>query len=398
MVDDRMFSTRRRIVHQLAKETLVRDILVWEGIPFSAPCNGQGTCGKCLLRVFGNLNPPTVHELKHIEPTELAVGFRLACQARAIGELIIELPDNNGSTNHIMSDGLLSLKELKPLHQLVSIEKPAIMTWANVKSQFHTDLEPTLNVLQKIPQIPKAAKQLWISILGEKIIDIVTEPPGSQFGVAVDIGTTTLVAYLVDYNHGAIIKTASVYNPQSSYGLDVITRIEMGSKPEGLIVLHDLIIKAIRELIWQRIQESGITENDILQVNLVGNTSMTHILLKIDPSSLGQIPFNPSFIDIIELTTFELALPMNQAGIITILPGIGGFVGSDISAGVMICDLSPDKTELFIDIGTNGEIVITGKGKMLACSTAAGPTFEGAKISCGNDGQNRCDHGSTIWT
>jgi uncharacterized 2Fe-2S/4Fe-4S cluster protein (DUF4445 family) len=285
---------------------------------------------------------------------------------------------NQGFTREV-PEGTLT----DPLYQQRLISEPDVLCWENIAAQLPAGCKPTLDILRKIPGLSKFSGQFWVEIFANKVIDISATPPRPKYGVAIDIGTTTLAAYLIDFRSARIVNTVSSFNPQATFGTDVISRIRYAQKPGGLKTLHELIIQAITELILQLASKTGIDLAQILQVNLVGNTGMVHLLLKVNPASLGEAPFTPNFIDVIELAPAEPGFNIHKDGLLYILPGIGGFVGSDISAGILACGLAPDKIELLMDIGTNGELVITGKGRMLACSTAAGPAFEGAKISGG---------------
>ncbi len=382
-----VFFVNRGFSREVPENTLIGDILRSEDPQFSFPCNGQGTCGKCRIKVSGNLNPPTAIEKKHIEPAELALGIRLACRTRVCNSITVELPDtfdhNESLTGSILNCHILQSRQLDLLYQQRLIAKPDIWCWENIAAKLPPGCEPTLDLLRQIPGLSKSSGQFWVEIFAGKAISISITVPQPKYAVAIDIGTTTLAAFLIDFQNTRIAGTVSAFNPQAAFGADVISRIMYAQNQEGLTTLHETIIQAITGLIRRLAGKAGIDMTQILQVNLVGNTCMLHLLLRVNPGSMGEAPFTPSFIDMIETAPAELGIDIHKDGLIYILPGIGGFVGADISAGILACELTSEKTELLIDIGTNGELVITGKGKMFACSTAAGPAFEGAKISCG---------------
>lgn len=367
---------------KVVEGTLISDVLKSERLQFSLPCNGQGTCGKCRVKVGGQLTPPTTADMIHLEPEELAAGIRLACQTKVTGELTVKLPDQNGP-EQILSSGFLEVKQRDPLFQQLIIPEPVLINWENIASQLPSGLKPSLNLLRQIPRLPKGVGHFQVDIFAGHAVDINPPTPDPRYAVAVDLGTTTLVAYLIDFSSGRIVKTASIYNPQGSFGADVLSRIGFAAHPGGLKQLYEIIRDAIRELIRQLTVEAGMASSDIWQVNIVGNTCMTHLFLGVDPVNLGAIPFTPVFRELIELQPESLGINIKTDGLFFVLPGIGGFVGSDTVAGILACDLSPKRAELLIDIGTNGEMVLAGRGRMLACSTAAGPAFEGARISCG---------------
>ena len=205
------------------------------------------------------------------------------------------------------------------------------------------------------------------------------------FGVAVDIGTTTLAASLVNLKDGAEIAVMGSHNPQITYGDDVISRINVSSgNPKGLEHLQKAIIKQINSMIDNLCKQGGIDKNSIYEITIAGNTAMQHLFRGIDPSPLAQLPFEPAWRGGESVKAAQLNIKINPDGVVYIFPVIGGFVGGDISAGMIAVDLlNQPQPLLMIDIGTNGEIVLVKDNKIFAASTAAGPAFEGAGISCG---------------
>jgi uncharacterized 2Fe-2S/4Fe-4S cluster protein (DUF4445 family) len=204
-------------------------------------------------------------------------------------------------------------------------------------------------------------------------------------GVAVDIGTTSLVFYLVNLKTGAIIATMAILNPQAKYGADVISRIQyISENAKGLETLHIEIINAINLELSELIHLAGISKNDVVKMVLAGNTTMLHLLLGVSPASLALFPFRAQFLEEKILTGKELKLNCLPIAEIKILPSVSAFVGADIVAGLAsIVPSSEYRTYLFMDIGTNGELALVTDKKIWCCSTAAGPAFEGAKIACG---------------
>jgi uncharacterized 2Fe-2S/4Fe-4S cluster protein (DUF4445 family) len=373
---------------KIADGNLLGDMLKGEELPHSFPCNGRGICGKCRVKVSGPVSAPTPAELKRLDREELSSGIRLACQVRILGPVIVEISGAAESLT-ILTEGFSKANPAYPISgdppaRRVIIPAAAALSWESLNKYLQSQVAPPLHILQKLPQISKDVGELALALIENQIIAL---KPSAElqgiYGVAVDIGTTTLAAYLVDALQGRIMQTAVAVNPQGGYGADVISRIGLASEPEGLERLHQLIIGAINELIIELVQKAGISSGEILELNLVGNTCMTHLLLKVNPAQLGKLPFEPVFKGLVRVAPTDFDFTINPNGLVNILPGIGGFIGSDITVGAWACKLSPDKPELFIDIGTNGEVVVTGKGKMVAGSTAAGPAFEGAGIACG---------------
>jgi uncharacterized 2Fe-2S/4Fe-4S cluster protein (DUF4445 family) len=205
------------------------------------------------------------------------------------------------------------------------------------------------------------------------------------FGVAVDIGTTTVVAKLIDITTGQCLATQATLNPQSRFGDDVISRISYAQTDEKLAQLHAAIIDSINQLIGRLCSQALIDANRIYEVCLVGNTTMNHIFLKLPVVQLGQAPYTAFSLDAHDVPADRLGLQINPAANIHTVENIAGFVGSDTTAGALAVDIDSAKdVTLFVDIGTNGELVLNTDGHLYAASCAAGPAFEGARISCGS--------------
>jgi len=204
-------------------------------------------------------------------------------------------------------------------------------------------------------------------------------------GVAVDIGTTTIAVYLVNLLTGVISETRAILNPQSKYGADVITRIQFTtSNTEGIKILQNELRDALNRELDILVHFAGISENEIIKVVFAGNTTMLHLLLGVNPGSLAQAPFRAQFLDEKILTGTQLDLRCFPEAEVKVLPSVSAFVGADIVAG--LASIIPSRNHrnyLFMDIGTNGELALVTEDIIFCCSTAAGPAFEGAKISCG---------------
>ncbi|MCK9524902.1 MAG: ASKHA domain-containing protein [Limnochordia bacterium] len=211
---------------------------------------------------------------------------------------------------------------------------------------------------------------------------------GSGYGIAVDIGTTTMVGYLLNLRNGQEMAVASLANPQRAYGADVISRIAYTqSHPEGVQRLQEVLVAALNSMITTLCEQAQVDKADVLALTTAGNTVMLHTLLGVNAVSIANAPFEPVFSDQKVLAAQDLGIEIGSQGKVFVLPSVSGYVGADILAGLLVCDLDhQDSYGLLIDIGTNGEIVLGNEGKILACSTAAGPAFEGANISSGMAG------------
>jgi uncharacterized 2Fe-2S/4Fe-4S cluster protein (DUF4445 family) len=251
-------------------------------------------------------------------------------------------------------------------------------------------LEIEVSLLREIPARLRELEFRGTAVLaGRRLLDF--EPGNTEadaFAVAADIGTTTLVATLLDLGTGSEWGVDARLNPQTRFGDDVLARILQARQgPDGLRQLHTAITLAVDEMIGQLCQQAGIPRERIYEVTFAGNTTMQQLLCGIDPSSLGEVPFAPATARGLAFAAAELGLHIHPRGTGYVMPVIGGFVGGDTVAGILATGLADvEGPALLLDIGTNGEIVLLADGKLWAASTAAGPAFEGARISCGMRG------------
>lgn len=215
----------------------------------------------------------------------------------------------------------------------------------------------------------------------------------NHYGIAVDIGTTTVVVYLEDLHLHKNLDTRSFLNPQKAFGADVISRIQYAKNEENITKLQQALLSELRIAIESLSSKNNLTAQQIAKVTITGNTTMLHLFLGVDPSSLATYPFNPVFLEEKNLSSKELDLIDSANCEIQLMPSISAFVGADIVAGIAATELTDEEHySLFLDIGTNGEMALGNKNQLLCCATAAGPAFEGAKISCGLGGVSGAIH------
>ncbi|MEI6205436.1 MAG: ASKHA domain-containing protein [Desulfuromonadales bacterium] len=320
------------------------------GVLIEAPCNGAGHCCKCLVRLpVDDLANLVVHmDAPHEGGGD---GTVLACHAEIYGDVAVEVL-------RIREEGL----------RVVSAGSAAKVT-ADPYIEKHYDV---------------AADQTKITA-GDQVLSIEAgDTRTTLIGLVVDIGTTTLVAALVDLNSGQALVNSSSLNPQSLHAQDVLSRIRFAASPDGLKVLQRDVIAEINRLIDELTEISGIGQSDIHEAVLSGNTCMLHLLAGVDPAPLGKHPFLPTVRGGDHLPAAEIGLNISSTGLVYLPPVISAYVGADISSGILATDLAAlSGTTLFIDIGTNGELVLANNGRLIASATAAGPAFEGMNISFG---------------
>lgn len=328
------------------------------GIHLEHPCNCQGICGSCKIWV---VEPEGIAATPHesISEEEEKQGCRLSCQLVPKRDMSIRLPMNllHDAAHYRESQNILE-GDLAPVFRLVSAVQ-----------------------LSGDPQHPEMRYDNLPAGVELKQWRRDYEPKG----LGVDLGTTTIVVTLVSLLTGKELATASRLNPQIRFGHDVMTRIQHGSTPEGLRELAQTVRQGINELIMDVCADSGANSAEILDVVLGGNTTMLQVLAEMDPSPLGEIPFTVSLKSGTSYSLQQFGLQANPAARVYVPPILHAFVGTDITAGLLLQSdfFLDEKRVLYIDVGTNGEIALNARGRRLVCSTAAGPAFEGMGISCG---------------
>jgi uncharacterized 2Fe-2S/4Fe-4S cluster protein (DUF4445 family) len=377
-------------VHVL-KGTSILEAAGDAGIVVDTPCGGKGTCGKCRIRVVKGTIEPSPGASAVLSDEEIANGLRLACQSKVLSDIVVEIP----YSSRFFEQKILSEEEGEAAFE-PCIEKKCVQVPEPDLDDIRSDQDRALGALGA-PSIPLQAARTLPRMLRENgrritaVLDcgeIVTIEPGDTsgalLGAAFDVGTTTVVGGLTDLKTGRRLQAASRTNPQVSYGDDVISRIEHASTEEGLRELRGAIVECLNDILGELAEKHGVSPSDIYEVTVAGNTTMTHLFLGIDPTYIAQAPY-PSVVDeSVRTPVSEVGLSINPKGLVYVLPNVAGFVGSDTVGVVLSTGLfSGDALRLAVDIGTNGEIALGNSKGMLCCSTAAGPAFEGARISQG---------------
>ncbi len=365
------------------------------GLTLDSPCGGEGTCGKCRVRFRNGAPKPTNCETELFSQKQRHDGWRLACQTTVIRPVVVEIPQASllGSHHKILAElhGVSSAptdpnvrKEFVELNTpRRGDDVPDLIRLEKAVGPVDLDLE----LLRKLPQ--KLREQSFSGtavMLGGELIDF--EPGDTcheSLAVAVDLGTTTLAALLLDLESGNQLAVASRLNPQTGFGDDVLSRIlHCRENSQGLNELHESVATAIDEMIGELAASTGANRRRIYEVVLAGNTTMQQLFCRIDPASLGEIPFVPATGHCLCVSAAKLGLHIHPRGRIQVMPVVGGFVGGDTVAGILATEMAEaNGPTLLVDIGTNGEIVLSHDGRLTAASTAAGPAFEGARISQG---------------
>lgn len=380
--------------------TLLSKAAAAAGLPVETPCGGVGSCGKCRVIVSGSCEAPDVSEMRRLGEEDIAAGARLACRTKVTGELRVTIPESSRSmVQKILSAGVLRdcavmsgvtkvYCELRP--PSLDDERAEFERLADYLAAQDIQLRPNLNVARGLSRTMRESGHKVTAVVYDD--ELIAVEPGDTtthcLGIAYDVGSTTIVGYLMDLRTGEDLAVAAVMNPQMVYGDDLVSRISFATTQEnGAAVLQSSVVDALNRIAEDAIEAAGVSADGIYKVTVVGNTCMTHLLLGIDVTSLGQSPYVPSVCADITLSARELGLQVSPEAPVVVLPNVAGFVGSDLVGVLLASKWEEDgRTRLAVDIGTNGEMALLHHGKTYACSAAAGPAFEGAGISCGMRG------------
>ena len=370
----------------------VFDSASWNGIAIDSTCGGHGTCHKCKVRVEGS-TPISRHDVKTFSREQLDDGWRLACLVNATRDLVVDVPPLT-TRPKAATVGVGRQVILRPAIQkrYVELVEPTLSDQRTDLERLLAaidDLEPRadLHVLRRLPAVLRAADfKVTAVVVDEALIDI--EPgdtTGTQYAIAFDLGTTTVVATLLDVSTGTPVAVASMLNRQQPFGGDVITRISaVMMDPDTLGRLQQAAAETLSTLAAQVCEEGGVDPAHVYEVALAGNATMTALALGIDPEPLGVAPFVMSVAHPPVVLAAELGLALHPQARAALFPALGAYVGGDIVAGMLATGMDRDKrTRLLIDVGTNCEIVLSDGDRIVSTAAPAGPAFEGGAIRCG---------------
>jgi uncharacterized 2Fe-2S/4Fe-4S cluster protein (DUF4445 family) len=371
----------------------VFDAASWNGIAIDSTCGGHGTCKKCKVQVLDGSVPVHRLDVRSFTAAQLADGWRLACLAQATQDLKVEVPPLT-TRPKAATLGVGRQVILRPAIQkrYVELVEPTLQDQRTDLQRVldaidDLELTPDLHVLRRLPGVLRQADyKVTAVIVDEALIDV--EPGDTserRFAVAFDLGTTTVVATLIDTATGTPAAVASMLNKQQPFGADVITRISATMMdPDAAQRLRDLAQATLAELTSEVLAEAGVEPHEVYEVALAGNATMTALVLGIDPEPLGVAPFVMTSRVLPTLLASDLGLALHTGARAVVFPALGAYVGGDIVSGMLATGMDRDKrTRLFIDVGTNCEIVLSDGDTIVSTAAPAGPAFEGGAIRCG---------------
>ena len=396
------------------------DVARKANVAIDAPCSGNGVCGKCRVRLASGALDASIN--RHISEEEYAAGWRLACLASVVGNAEIEVPDiASAYRSRMKMADLSSPEEIAIFEDLrAQLEAAGVAFGSDLSFLPLTLSEPTLDdtmpdnerllraveaatgvdesriilpysVLRDLSRVLRDsafAVKCVISRDQDRVLirDVLPQDSAAPLaGFALDLGTTSLAGVLVDLETGKILAKASGGNGQIRYGADVINRIIESGKEGGRRRLQDAVVKeSIIPMLSSMYRASGIDPRRVYRMVLAGNTTMNHLLLGLHADPIRMEPFVPSFFRAGDLYARDIGLKLNPMAELIVAPNIGSYVGGDITAGALVSMIwnSPEMS-LFIDLGTNGELVFGNSEFLMSCACSAGPAFEGGDISCG---------------
>lgn len=369
------------------------DAASWNGIAIDSTCGGHGTCKKCRVQVTSGSVPASRHDSRAFTQEQIDDGWRLACLANATCNLRIDVP----------------LMTTRPKAATVGVGRQVILRPSIVKryleladpslSDQRSDIQRVLDGITDLTErydpamlrgLPAALRTSNWKVTAVVVDDrLVAVEPGDTtsrlFGIAFDLGTTTVVATLLDLSTGTPAAVASMLNKQQPFGADVISRISaVMLDPSALGKLQNLAHQTMQELAMEACEEAGVDPVEIYEIAVAGNATMVHLALGIDPESLGVAPFIMTSQSFDDALAADFGVAIHPRGRAVVFPALGAYVGGDIIAGALASGMDRDKRlRLFIDIGTNCEIVLSDGNRMIATAAPAGPAFEAASIRCG---------------
>jgi len=380
----------------------ILDVAREAGVAIDSACGGQGTCGRCKVRVA--LGRPGGRPGDVLSRQEVEAGMVLACQATVEDDLVVEVPlESQRSELQILmaeielegipGDSGLALAARRP----VAVPPPEaapdagdVERLVGALGEEYAPLSADLAVVQSLPRLGRDAGWRVAALLGDfdgrgRVFGVAADDGSPAYGLAVDIGTTTVVVHLIDLDTRGFVDACASLNDQVSRGEDVISRIIYAQEHEGgLEELRGAVCQTINRCIRELAEKRGIEPEEIIAASCAGNTVMTHLLLGIDPAAIRREPYVPAVQSVPTLRAGDVGLAMHAGGPVYLAPCVSSYVGGDVTAGVLATAMwEAPRLTLFIDLGTNGEMVVGNADWLMCCSCSAGPAFEGSGVEYG---------------
>lgn len=388
------------LIHEAATKAGIEDLQL--------PCGGKGTCGKCLVEVVEGAFDDVGHS--HLVKALAIKHLVMACQTRVRDDIVIRIQPSQAGTMQVVGDSRLLVSEdilpaageMSPIYRSEHLSIPAATIdehysdWQRLVRQISRGdnalrVSAGLRVLRTLAAaLREESGKVTVTLLEQdgELRVLAVEPghaPTNALGIAIDIGTTTCAVQLVRLSDGHIVAGRTSYNAQISRGADIMSRIDYARTVERQAELRELVLGTLNELIEGVCAEAGVDAGEAHAAFIAGNTTMIHLLLALPPRHIRETPYVPTVTTMPRLTAAEVGLLIDPYAVVAFAPGVGSYVGGDITAGLLCTELVSNRDDvfLFLDIGTNGEIVLGNADWLATCACSAGPAFEGSGIKCG---------------
>jgi uncharacterized 2Fe-2S/4Fe-4S cluster protein (DUF4445 family) len=380
----------------------------WIGLPIDSTCGGRGTCGKCKVQVLEGGAEITTADRKQLRASELEAGWRLSCQAKVYEDTTVTVPEllrvpkaaTMGVNRLVLLDPNVRKVYVELTEPDLEDQRSDIERLRDALTAEGFDMKADLRALRTLPSVLRDADFKVTAVLGgDQLIAVEAgDTREESYGVAFDLGTTTVVGTLMNLRTGMAEAVRSTLNGQAPFGADVISRISHGMQgDEAKGELREAIQRTMNTVLHELYASAGVARERVYETVVVGNATMLHLLLGIDATPISMMPFTPAFREPLYLPAREVGLDIHPGGYVQTLPVIGAYVGADIVAGVVATGLArEDKLRVFVDVGTNGEIVLGSVKRVLCTAAPAGPAFEGSQIRCGMRATDGAIEGVTL--
>lgn len=377
---------------------------VWEAlrdtnVDLEGDCGGLGKCGKCKIRVLSSIGPPTEREQELLDEEELSQGIRLACRTEVNEDMVIQAgePETDAEYYQILKTGHRPLLHPYPLLRKRLVVLPSDLLDEGLSDldrlklvmvPEYQDLKGALNCLQTLPDMLAKTEYRGTAVLHEDCLlawqD--AEELDCHYGLVFDLGTSTLVGKLIDLADGSEAAVVSCLNSQMRHGSNVISRLQyVREHPRGLTRFHRLLVRDLSRLTGRLLRAGGLVPEDVFIVVAAGNTTMQHFLLKLNPIGISEAPFSPVLTDGLVVKAADVGLQLHREALLYVMPTRSGYIGGDLISVILASGAAEQEEEIVLglDLGTNGEIFLGNRRRLMTCSAAAGPALEGANISAG---------------
>lgn len=398
---------------QAAAGKSVLEAAIVAGIPINSVCAGEGVCGKC--RVIVKSGKVEAEPNAFLTRREIQRGMALACHTSIQGDIVVEVPPESrvggapqlasedairfGQISKWVGEGAHFKRDPLSIKEYLDLPTPSLSDAIPDQERIYRELRqrrdiPTiqtgLSILQQLPEVLRQSNWKVTALLGYRsgTTEVVEVQPGDttgrHLGIALDVGTTTVVAHLVDIETSETLATKAKYNSQISLGDDVISRMMYANTAERRKQMRDLVVNDINDLITGLVLDCKVKLHDVTYLVCAGNTTMVHLLLGLNPANIRKEPYIPCVSVPPVIRASETGIKINPRGLLLALPCVSSYVGGDVVADVLVTGMTKSEDlSLLIDLGTNGELVVGNSDWLVCCSASAGPSFEGGGISCG---------------